>query len=302
MDKEVKTNESNESKTYANVVQTEGNINTIISINEVELNNIQLNCEDPYNAERKFFHVKKTFKPRLSIDTPDFKMKHCRKVRSILCDNKKYNGIYHPKDDTHAFYILRNKQGIFDQRENESKQIIHNRKRLMLKIEIDKFIIKFNSVVDINNISQQMRSFLHMKILLYVLMGISICCLSYCFLFSLMISLSLLMGSHKGNFINGDHDTEHSDWSNAIYFTALGISIVIVYILYRLLCSYQAKEKILLFNYLLSRRRDLEIELEYMNTSVFNPYSMKCVLAETLDYVGVFYDREIEYEIDEHFN
>ena len=66
--------------------------------------------------------------------------------------------------------------------------------------------------------------------------------------------------------------------------------------------SYQAKEKILLFTYLLSRKGDLETELEYWNTSVFNPYSMKCVLAETFDYVGVFYDREIDYEIDEHFN
>lgn len=64
---------------------------------------------------------------------------------------------------------------------------------------------------------------------------------------------------------------------------------------------FQNKENFLFFIHLHRKREELEKEIENWNERVFNPYNMNLILSETLDYVQVFYDREIVYEIDDLF-
>ena len=47
-------------ESYDNLATTEKDLFSPSSINDVEMNHLQLNCEDPENPDNKVFHVKKT--------------------------------------------------------------------------------------------------------------------------------------------------------------------------------------------------------------------------------------------------
>jgi hypothetical protein len=277
------------SKNYSVLVNEEINNNDlIINDDEIEMKTVPLNCENTEGADNKMFIVRKKGFSNTEVDTKYFKMKNCKRVRSILYEGTTYNSIYNPKDDTHAFYIIRDKNGNFHQREN--KGLIHNKKRTFLKNELERFISRFNEVVDIFQIKSKMRCISLIKSLIYFGMFVVLCLLSYYFFFCLVILIAILMNNND----------QINQMTPSYYFFGFSFSIVFMFCLYIILTIYKSKEKIILFTYLLTRRRDLELELGEWNESTFYPYNMKLVLSETFDYVGVFYDKEIEYEIEEH--
>lgn len=276
-------------KNYSVIVNEEINNNDlIINDNEIEMKTVPLNCENTEGSDNKMFIVRKKGKSNSEIDTKYFKMKNCKKVRSILYEGTNYNSIFNPKDDTHAFYIIRDQNGYFKQR--GVKGPVHNKKRNFLKNEIERFIIRFNEVVDIFQIKNKLRCFSLIKLLIYFGMLTVICLLSYYFFFCLLILIALLMNNYD----------QISQMTPSYYFFGFSFTIILLLCLYIVLIIYRSKEKIVLFTYLLTRRGDIEKELEVWNESTFYPYNMKLVLSETLDYVGVFYDKEIQYEIEEH--
>lgn len=289
----------NTNNSYVKLVLTERNPGLI---NDLEMNNIQLNCEEQAIGGHKIYQVKKnSSKAKLVVNYENFKMKVCPKVRSILYEEKTFNSIYHPRDDAHAFYIRRNEKGIFlIRREIEVNKIAENlgeRKRMILMQEIKNFIGKFNSIVKIPFLLKELNSINIFKAFLYFFIGILICILAYDLFFILINLVTFLIDN------NSSSETRWNKLSggNFYYFSSFICFICILVVIY-LIRRFQNKEKFLFFIHLHGKREELEKEIENWNERVFNPYNMNLMLSETLDYVQVFYDREIVYEIDDLFN
>ncbi len=289
----IKSSSKTTAESYSNLVMTDKDLFCPTSINDVEMNELQLNCEHPGNSDNKVFYVKKTSHPNLEIDTKEFKMKHCGKVRSILFNGTKFNSIYHPRDDSHGFYIIRDKNGIFSTR--DFKPTDQSRKRVMLKEEIEQFTKKFNEIVSICQSAGELRKAFIIKITMFILIGLTILLLSYNFLFILIFFLSMC-------FVKPDTKDETVDAEKILNFVLTAFSICLITIFYKVLVTFQGRQKLVLFKHMLDRRRDLEKEIEYWNQTVFERYNMRAFLGDTFDYVGVFYDKDIVYEIDDHFN
>jgi hypothetical protein len=285
---------------YLKLIHTERNPD---SINDLEMNSIQLNCEEQQIPGHKIYHVKKIpSKAKLVINTENFKMKVCPKVRSILYEEKHYNSIYHPRDDAHAFYIRRNEKGTFSLRQEvEENKIAENfgeRKRMMLMEEIKNFISKFNSIVNTSYLQKELNKINLAKISLYFFMAIVICILAYDFFFILIHLLSIFISHNSSNTATGLDEFS----GGYFYYISCAISVISILAVLYLIRVFLNKEKIVFFTHLHGKREELQKEIEYWNEKVFNPYNMNLMLSETLDYVQVFYDREIVYEIDDLFN
>jgi hypothetical protein len=286
-------NKSTDQSYYSNLVMTDKDVFSPTSINDVEMNNLQLNCEDTDNPENKVFYVKKTFNPSYSIDTKDFKMKHCGKVRSIVYKGQKYNSIYHPRDDSHAFYIIRNQNGIFQTRDFQPSQ--NNKGRQMLHEEIEEFTKKLNAVTCIDELAVQIRKAYTITIIMFILIGLNILLLSYNVLFILLFLVSML-------FVTTQEKDSSIDGEKMLNFILSAFAIIQIIVFYKVFMIYRGKQKIIYFIHMLNKKLELEKEIEYWNQTLFGRYNMKAFLAETFDYIGVFYDKDMVYEIDDHFN
>lgn len=291
-------------ESYVNI-KSESTLTT--SINDMEGNNgsVQLTNEDPENPENKVFHIKKCPNAKLVIDFEDFKMKHCRRVRSIKYKGQKFNSIYHPRDDTHAFYIPRTKRGIFEMKPNkvqDNVDSIQTRKKLMVKEPMEQFTGKVNSIVNISEVSRDLRKFRLKKVGLILLMCVLLIVLAYNFLNIVFFFLSFIIGGHSSDFSSGDHqDDHHTDWEKIFTCVIFAVTSLVIFLITKLYRHYHGKEKNTLFAHILTKKKALDLELEYLNNSVLFPYNMKALLSDTLDYIQVFYDKGIIYEIDDHF-
>jgi hypothetical protein len=74
-----------------------------------------------------------------------------------------------------------------------------------------------------------------------------------------------------------------------------------ILLFYRIYRHIIGKEKYFLFILILDKKKSIESEIEYLNCSVLYPYNMKALISDTLDYIQILYDREIVYEIEDHF-
>jgi hypothetical protein len=291
--KQTSINKSTDDSYYSNLVRAEKDMYFPTSINDVEMNNLQLNCEDTNNPEHKVFYVRKTFNPSTQIDTKEFKMKHCGKVRSIVYKGQKYNSIYHPRDDSHAFYIVRNQNGIFHTREFEANQ--NNKRRQMLIEEIQEFTKKINSVASIEESAVEIKKVYTVCIFMFILIGLNILLLSYNILFILLFLVSMF-------FVKTQENDDTIDGEKMLNFILSAFAIVQIVVFYKIFMIYRGKQKMIYFIHMLNKKSELEKEIEYWNETVYGRYNMRAFLGETLDYVGVFYDKDIVYEIDDHFN
>jgi len=166
-----------------------------LNVNDHEMNIIHLNNEDLDNPDIKVFHIKASLNWKQTANLKFFKMRHCRKIRSIIYKDKKYSSLYHPQDDRHAFYIKRNKNGIFSI--NLEKK--NGRKQLMIREQINEFIFKLNRLINITVISPELRKLKLTKIILIALICIVVIILAFCLLNLIFIIFSLIVGNHIGN-------------------------------------------------------------------------------------------------------
>jgi hypothetical protein len=290
--------EGSKKVTYANLScetqRSEGN-------NDVEMNNMQLTNEDPENPENRSFHIKTAANCKTVADFDDFKMKHCKRVRTVIHQGNKLTSIYHPKDDTHAFYINRNKDGNFDLNYNKNKSTkTETRKFQMVKEPLTHFINKINSVIAVEEISTQLKKLKMKKLGVLIGMCFLIFLLAYNFLNIILFFLSLVTG-HSENLKSGAHGEEqHTDWQKFVVCLIFALTGLSVFILIRIYKKLHAREKYLFFVHIFNKKRSIEIEIEYFNNSILHPYNMKAILSDTLDYIQVFYDKSIVYEIDYH--
>lgn len=265
---------------------------------DVELNGISLNSPDP---ENKIFIIKKTSLVRNTANLEHFKIKKCEKIKSILHKNLKYNSIRRPRDDTHAFYIKRDSKGVFLYKFNKD-DCYETKKKFILKNKIEEFISSFNKVVDINQIKMALNKLYLLKVLFIFLIIFCLCLLSYYSLIIIIYIIAFAISYKRKMPISYDRTQDSNSGLNKIetYFVFI-LLVLVTFFLIKIYKFYSYKKKLIIFTHMLNKKTALENEIDKWNTNVFYAQNMKVQLADTFDYIQVFYDRYIVYEIDDHF-
>ena len=161
----------------------------------------------------------------------------------------------------------------------------------MVKDQIVELIKKINSIVQIDSISSDFSKFSSIKFFIYLVLTISIILMSY-FTFLIVIYLiSFLIKTHKNSEFNSQM---------IINIILLLLTSYITYICFKILRHFKLKQLFEIFKYMLNKRNEIRIEIEYFNNTVLFPFDMKAVLSQTFDYIQILYDMNTNYEMEKH--
>jgi hypothetical protein len=246
-----------------------------------EMNNskeIHLNAIDSSTlSESNIFYIKPSGHIKTTVNLSNFKIKHCKRLRNIIFNGKRYNGLFKPKDDTHAFYIP-NIQGRFVNKNNKYTDII------------DPLVSRLNDTSQIDNLSQTFaRITLLKKVFIFLIFIIALLLGLFCLLIIYTFILWSIWYQHSKNV--------ELAFTVFTYITLFGLA----YLFYLLITSNNKRIRMLSFQQLARRRAQLEAEVDNWNEKVLFNQNMKAVLADTFEYIQVFYNKSHVYIIEENF-
>jgi hypothetical protein len=267
------------------------------SKNSVEMREVASEAVDKEDSQCKTeFLVKVTDSIEADYDLGDFKLKKCISVKSIFYKGEIFTSIAHPVDDENSFFIKKNKKGIFDYKfknsESDYDESYQVHKKELVQDRIIELVRKINSIIQIDSINSDLKKIFLYKFLVYLVMTISILILSYITFFIVIYFISFFIKNHKMN----------DGFSPDKFFKIVLLLVMssIIYISFKILKRIKLNETFLIFTFMLNKRNEIRLEIEYWNNTVFHPYNMKAQLAETFDYIQIFYDKNVKYEMERH--
>jgi uncharacterized membrane protein YqjE len=238
---------------------------------------IRLNAIDSsVLSESNIFHIKSEGIIKTTVNLSNFKVRHCKRIKSVSLNGKRYTGLYKPKDDTHAFYIPA-VSGKFINKAGKFKDII------------DPLLTRLNDISDIERLNHTFTKIGRLK-KLFILMIFIVAMLMG--LFCLLTIYIFMLWS-----VNAQHTGSELIFTVCTYIALFGLA----YVFYKLITSNNKRIKYLCFHQLNKKRKELESEIENWNEKVLNNENMKAQLADTFDYIQVFSNRHFVYIIDDKF-
>jgi hypothetical protein len=208
----------------------------------------------------------------------NFTSKHCDKLKTIQHKNKLYTSLYKPKDDEHAFYIHR----------INGKFTTYNKENIKKHLSVlDDFLNRINEILEIDKLNNRLKKHNAVKFTLIVLMILG------------TISTGIYMVLLIFNFMFWVISGKIIYLQNLDMFFYLLILFVLFYY-YKFINFYNKISKFIIFKHILKKAETLEKELENWNNTYFYEKNMKAIIAETYDYIQIFYHKSFVYEFQEH--
>jgi len=279
---------------YENVADSSKNTMEIRRMREMREIRSETDEKDEIPIKTDFI-VKTTDLIEVDYESDEIKMKICKNVKSIFYKGEIFSSIAHPVDDANSFFIKRNKFGIFNY---DLKNLISDydeefqtQKKVMVKDQIVELVRKINSIVQIDSISFDLNKFSSFKFFIYLILTISMILLSYYTFLIVIYFISLFVKTYKNKEFNSEI---------LINILLMIFTSYITYVCFKILKHFKLKQLFEIFKYMLNKRNEIRIEIEYFNNTVLFPLDMKAVLSQTFDYIQIMYDMNTNYEMQRH--
>jgi hypothetical protein len=258
------------SQKYANINLK---IDDSIASKEIGLNTMDNSLIGIYSVFR--------IRPQGNIRTTssyNFTSKHCNKLKTITHNNKTYTSLYKPKDDEHAFYIHSINGRFIKYNKNEKIGDI---------IVLEDFLNKINEIIEINKLDNRFKKFSTLKYTIIALMMIGVATTG---IYMLLLLYNLIFWLVSGK----------SEKVGYLYLFFYILVLFILYCYYKILIFYKKVFRFVIFKHILKKAEILEQEVENWNYAYFYQKNQKAVIADTYDYIQIFYDKSFVYEFFEH--
>lgn len=256
-------------KTASKLLTQSENFDTEKSINspdEIDNNVLLVNKENKYKITKKY---------------NNFIVKECSKVKTIIYNNNQFSGLANPINSARSIFLN------FNTSEFKYKlpsKLPHDGNPQLYSDFIEKFNLTFLTNPDIRPVLNRLTCLSH---LLLSIMIFLIICIGILSALLLRLFIFVIVGYSKFHVLR-------------IFLISAILLLLGLFIFHLLKLRLDSRISLLIFEYFLQRRNEMDNFLQMWNENYFESKNINVKMSRTFDYIQAFQDRNFCDYIESH--